>query len=299
MQKVKHFFDILWRSLTDREYYAEILRSSFSFSAKYLLLLLFILSFVSILRMVLQFLPNFSKVEQGIQDLKTTMGTLYPEGLVLTISKGQLSTNVKEPFFLDLPIRWMAEIEEMGKHFVAIDTRGSPEDFPKYESAFLVTKSTVVFKRQNDGYQMQPLSDLKQDMTIDKKSYDALVSKLTPYLNTIQPLIGVFLVLAVFFGPILFMFFGFIGKLTYLLFATLILFLVAKITNVQHTYKELYRLSMHGITLPILVNYVLSVFGLSVPFLFTILYLGWMTVVLLHLRKSKPAIEGPPPMPTS
>lgn len=55
---------------------------------------------------------------------------------------------------------------------------------------------------------------------------------------------------------------------------------LGKVMNKKLTYSTLYRLGMHAITVPILATYFLQFFGISVPFLFPLVFVGWIGVVL-------------------
>jgi len=262
MHRLQRFFDILWKSVSDRQYYHDILRASFGFSAKYLLILLFILSLATIMRNAVWFIPKFPSVQTGLENIKSTIKTLYPEELVVTISDGVLSTNADEPNRIDIPVSWREALgEDDYKYLFVIDTKASAQDFDSYNTIFLVTDKSVIYPDQR-GYKVSSLTDLSGDTVIDQKKYEAAVSEITPLLNALQSLVAVFLVAYAIFGPFVGSIIAFTGKLIYLLLFTLAVLLIAKILNLPYGYKDLYRLSMHGLTTPILVTYVFSVLGL-------------------------------------
>lgn len=292
MSKLKTFFRTLRKSLTSFPYYKEILKAKFSFSFKYLYFLLYLINlvlgiwFAVAIVFLMPLVPNF------LAQVKDVAYKSYPSELVVTIDNGKVKTNVKEPYFIDFPkeFRNVGGLENF--RLVTIDTKAQVGDYPKYNTVVLVTGDSVVYPDSSSGsratgtYKVVPLSQAGsagQKMVIDKAGYDKVVTSLLPYLNYVKPLMWVGVFLSIFLLPFLGASMAMIGKLVYLLITSLIVLLVIKIMKKTYSYSQIYRISMHGLTLPILISFVLGLFGINIQFLYTIVFTIFMIMVFAKM----------------
>lgn len=185
---------------------------------------------------------------------------------MVNIKDGEVSTNVTEPYFVDLP-------GESTSHLLTIDTKANVESFTKYDTAVLVTKNTIVYKDDN-GNKFYPLTEVKGPVTVNQALYLDYYYKALPYLNSLPTLVNVAFWAGMVLLPFVVAWSSLVSKLIYLLFASVLVLLLAKIMKKALTYGQVYRLCMHGLTLSILASAVFSF-----PFMSTIILLVWMAIV--------------------
>lgn len=264
-RKIKFFFDTLVKSLTKFEYYKEIEKAKFSFSLKYLAVLFFIIAFIESLIFALSIgILLVPKIPGYISQFESKADTLYPQGLVVTVKKGSVTTNEKEPFYID-------SLNQFGivkgySHFITIDTNADPSNIKNEDTVILITKSSVVTVDNNNTYQVYPI-DQTTNAVINQTGYREFISKILPYLKYVEPGLISLIVLSVIFWPFIGGFLALSGQLLYLLIFALIILLVTKIMKKKLEYKKIFQLLMHACTLPILLTLVVSALGIQMPFL--------------------------------
>lgn len=263
MRKIKNFLNTFKKSLTDLNYYKEIVKAPFRFSLKYLFFLLFVLTLISSLKIAVGLSFIIPKAPQLVTSAKEGIKSFFPAGLVVTVRNGELSTNVKEPYYIELPM--LAGLKET--HFITIDTKASVDDIQSLKTLILVTKKSAVIKDQNNGLRVYPFSDIKETVVLDKDSYNQMVGKLLPYLDLLPRILTILLILAILVWPFVGAAFWLLGQLVYLLIVSLLLLLVVAIMKRKIRYSKIYQMSMHALTLPILIQFILSFFGIDLPFL--------------------------------
>ena len=97
-----------------------------------------------------------------------------------------------------------------------------------------------------------------KNFILDQTLYQNFINKLLPYLDYLQPLLVVFAVVGIFIFPVLGASFVMTGHLIYLLIMSVLLWLIAKVFKNHLSYKKVFQLSIHGLTLPIVVVIILS-----------------------------------------
>jgi len=293
--KLKTFFKIFWRSLTDISYYKDIAKAKFSFSLKYLYIFLFFVAlargivFASSLSFIIPEIPQF------IENAKDAARELYPAELVLTFEDGKLSTNVEEPYYIEIPSQFRDGVDaDEPVSLAVIDTSASVEDLSQYETVFLITETALVAPdddtRGVGGYRVIPFDDFGDDSealsgVFDRNIYIQVVDQLLPYLDNLPSIVyglivGALLVWPFFAGAV-----SLVGSMIYLLFMTVVVLIFAKIVKRDLEYGKLYQLGMHGATLPILITTVLAGFSIYVPLLYTLIFLVFMGMVVVKFSK--------------
>ncbi|MFH0851676.1 MAG: DUF1189 family protein [Candidatus Peregrinibacteria bacterium] len=291
------FFGRVWTSLTRPSRYMEFLRQPTSAAVKYLYGLLTLTFFVTMFLLLIGFFFSLPLIQQGIATLDRDLPSLYPQELVVTLKKGEISTNMQEPYFIDLPQHWQDFLQKRDgsiagqepghfpRHFITFDSAASVEEYAPEDSFVLVTRKFIVLPDKDLSYRVISVDQSKQDFTFNREIYDRLATPVSQFLRYV-PTVLTFLVIA---GFLLFPFVGaaftLLGYLLYLLVFVLLIWVIAMIMRKKVGYWNLYRLSLHGLTLPLLVSFVGGWIHLQFPYLFSILFLVWMTVVLAYLPK--------------
>ncbi len=299
MRKLRVFWRTFVRSLTDFSYYKEILHARFSFSLKYLFLLLYFISLIGATTAAYKLAIHTPKIPAFVSQVKKVAKDLYPSELVLTVKDNELSTNVKEPYFIPMPqdLRNIKDLKDADisnfKNLVAIDTSANIEDYLKYNAFVLVTKKSVVVPDSNNGYKIYFLDQyegLKKESVFSRADYDSMYAVVLPYLDFIQPLAIVILLLLITIVPLVWTVFILLWKLMTLFVTAFILWILSIIMGKALDYKDAYRLSMHGITINIVLGSVLGIIGSYLnTFLSLIIFLTFMYFVLKSFPEAKKA----------
>lgn len=287
MRKLAAFFYILRKSVFAVSYYQEIINAPLRFSLKYYLsfsLLLGCLLTIGLSVIIVPPLRNFSA------RLKTRAFDLYPLDLVLTVKNGELSTNTAEPIHFPLPYELFTDTppavtDQAQQYLLTIDTSGSPNDFPDSRSVVLLTKFAIVVGEGmvSERYSVYPLKELA-DLRLDKVQFDRMVSTMMPILDVLPAIvIAVLSVMLIFFLPI--------SRLLFLAVLSVLLIPAARLLNLTLSYKKLFQLGLHALTLPTLIQIVMYASGLipPLPFFTSTLFYLFMLVVFAELRKKPTA----------
>lgn len=111
----------------------------------------------------------------------------YPENLEIKIEKGKVSTNVSEPYYVTLPQSLIENPSSFidGKYaktsktrILAIDTKGSAEEFEAYQSLALLTQNNLIYYKSGN-INIQSLRDVN-DLVINKNK---VLSEMKKYNN--------------------------------------------------------------------------------------------------------------------
>lgn len=297
MQWLRTFTEDLRNSLCDRSFYRSLLKRTFGRGVKYLYTLLVLIAFVWIVTACIGLFKLARYTPELVANVTTYARTAYPPELVVTIREGELSTNVEEPFFIDAPVTIPDENadEEMEiKHWIAIDTSASVEDYFRYESLVLVGKTWIVVPDKNNDtlgtIRVLPLESI-EEFTLNRAVYDSWLAKIIPFLGILQPLAYGGIVILLLAGPFVLGGFMLLGKLISLLLLSLLGLLIAAILKTGLGYKQVYTLSLYAITWPILYSVIADILSFHIPFAYTAIYLVWMILVLRTVKTaSKSAV---------
>ncbi len=284
MNQLKTFFYSLKRSLFEPEYYKDVAKARFWFSFKYLWFLLFILVFIKSFVFAGQYFKNRPHIQPGVNKLITYAENFYPKGLELKVRNGQLSTNAKEPYLFDI------EKSKADKHSLIIDTKGSIENYPSYNSYVLATKNAIVYPSKSENNRIGETSvfyfrDLKQDVTMNKKVYNDFLNIVRPYSSKALFIVDYFFILFTLlflvFGSLLWTGMAMFG----LVFLTFFVWIVNLIFRKQFSYGSLYRMGIHAISWPILTSEFLGYVRSPFPKLYSLIFLVWMLIIIFSQAK--------------
>ncbi|MFA9288498.1 MAG: DUF1189 family protein [Weeksellaceae bacterium] len=291
-QKLKTFWYTLKNSLFSTAYYADILKAPFSFSAKYLYVLIFFTVLINSLFLAIGALSVLPEVPAMQQKITARLNTLYPENLIVKLENGSLATNSPEPVFIDIP-----EFQEDTEfqHVITIDTQAQIEDYQSYKTVVLFTEKAIVYppERGDDtgiegAYTVRQYEPTEEPIVIDESVYNQFVTAVKPFIKAIPAILVSMVLLLIFIVPFIFSFIVFIWKLFYLLIATVVVKGIAMIFKVPYTYQQLYQLGMHALTIPIMLTFLMQLFVIVPPFmLYTAAFMLWMVIVLNKLSKER------------
>ena len=288
MKKLKTFWYSFQNSLLSFHYYKDIAKASYWFSFKYLFFLLICLSFVRSVQLGNIYSTERKNIPSSIAIGKKELMNLYPKELELRISNGNLYTNVKEPYTVEIP-KVFGNTE--GKHLIVIDTKGSADNYRKYNTIVLATRQALVFPDQQQGEktttQLYLFSDLKRSVYMDYSGYTKIIQSFNPFFAKLPEYINIGVIIGLVLLPFVGGFFWLSSILFGLYILTFFVWIIEKIMKTTYGYKTLYRLGMHGVTWALLFTFLLDVTNQSVSYLYNIIFIGWMTFVLLKNREQK------------
>ena len=262
------FLQKIQQSIYSPEFYRELRSKSFRYSLRYFLTLCLSLAIIGTVIFSVRLVPAVSNFTTQIGP---RIASHYPDELVATFSKGVLSTNVPEPYFIKLPPEFplvqgtSTSPSPRPENLIVIDTKAtsSSEKLHEYNTLILATRESVI---GDDGTGVQSREYGRFfDITLSKQK----VSTSFDTLHRFAPLISTALVGALF----IFVFLFFAAKLLYLLIGALIILFIAKFRKTPLTYKTAYCIGLHAITPAILVQSLLAVYGAHIPYLFTAVFI--------------------------
>ena len=234
------------------------------------------------------------KVSDFFKNVSPTVLDYFPDELEIVVKDGLASTNVPEPYFLEMPFGVPENIEMKPdirsykiKNLLVIDTRSDEatlEEFKSYNTLVLLNQKTLMHYDENQVV-IQSLAAIP-NFKLDKEVISSLLAKIVPYFRFVKPLFIIF----VFGGYFSFVFFG---RMLYLLFAALLIWIIAKVKKVDIGYKKAYQLGLHLLTAGILYQ---IIFGLILNISKSpLLFIGLILILaIVNLRPARVLTETPP-----
>ena len=255
MKKIKAFFYVAYKSIFSPKYYNEILKTPFEFSLKYYVVLVLIAAFIT---SVGTYFIEAPKIRGTFQNALSEAEKVYPDDLVFTIKAGEWEINKPEPLVIPFPGTYETEDKEkLPENLVILDKNGTVEDLEKYNTAILVNQKNMLVKKAGEPG-VYPLKDLP-DATLDKGKVIGAIGDIRKVSGWILPLI---LIIPVFAGL---MVYYSIFRGAYLLVIGGLLFMLGKALKNGVSYKNAFRVALHTMTLPVLIDTVFSLINLQLP----------------------------------
>ena len=285
------FFKNIQRSIYSPEFYRGLLVKPFSYSFKYFILFSLLIALVATIYLSFSLWP---KVSGFLENISPAVLDYFPDELEIVIKDGVASTNVPEPYFLEIPFEVPEDIEirpDIHGHgienLLVIDTRSDEatlEEFKSYNTIMLLNRKTLMHYDE-DQVAVQSLAEMP-DFELNKGVISSLLTKIVPYFR----LVGPFFIIFVFVGYFAFVV---VGRMFYLLFAALLIWIIAKVKKVNIGYKKAYQLGLHLLTASILYQVIFGlILNISSSSLLVIGLLAILTVV--NLRPAGVLAETPP-----
>lgn len=292
-----NFIEETTKSIYNKDFYASLREAPVKHSVGYFFKLSCVLALLSTFIFAMVFIPRF----MNITSTKSvdSLIALFPKELTLTIEAGHLSTNVPEPYTIKMPVDLLGvtpsskpgapdiAASTTDENLIVISTQADPslsevdQILKMHNSRILVTGTSIISKDDNGKTTIQSLANFP-NTTINQENFRSWINKMKPLLKFIIP-IGIpffFLAFLAFFSLNLLI--GF--------FVALPTLLLGKVCRWELSYWQSYAISLHAMTLGLLVMFairtVTSFFpiGLYIPqFSLTILTL---VVVYLNLKGS-------------
>jgi len=250
-----NIFKKIVSSVYSPDFYKTIPESSFGSAIGYFSLLSLFLAVIYLIIAIPTLLQSSNQIEKYITKLVNS----YPENLQVLIKDGKVSTNVTEPYYL---------YSDNGEKIGVLDTKTpySASKFAEYNVFFWVAKDSAFIKNSSGEVQVEDLSKIS-NFTLNKEVVNTFRQKIDPYVSYVNPIVCIFS----FLGRFMVSF----GRLTYLIFFALPILLVLKIMKIGANYKAAYKVGIYAMTLPLIVEIILSFFKFKgFPFMFSLITLA-------------------------
>ena len=282
---MKQLVDHIQKSIYGPVYYQELLTRPLSFSWKYfsafaLLVALFLTVVFSV--------PLVPKIIEATHTFPPAFFAYYPDELEVRIEKGVASTNVAEPYFLPIPPTLKKEMgaDDAFQSFVVIDTKTqfSMEEWNAYKTFVWIGKEQVALVDDEGGVSIESFGK-GMNLVVNEGVLKWLEDTLQPLYKFAAQIV----VLGLFLGLLV----GLGVNFLYLILGAALIFLLGRLMKQRWSYGASYRIGLHAITLPLLLDTLLSSVNLdsfTPNFLFTAVML---TVVYVNFKGASPASFSP------
>lgn len=292
MSKLRIFARTFGRSLTDPAYYKDILSAKFFFSVKYFFALLFLSSLVLGISASIRVIKLIPQTPNFVENAKNFLVNTYPAELKLTLKDKKITSNVKEPYFIDLPSENRNLIQGF-EHLIAINTGGGVDDFKKLNSTFVLTADSLIASDAGTGYKVIPLAEtfskFPDGISVDRNVLRLILNEATPYfLNLIPKILKVMAIVLITLYPLVRTVVNLGIQMVFLLPVSLILFVFARLVKRRISYPKTYQFCLHGMTIPVVLSFIFGSFSLySWGVLVTwLIFFGFMVFVILKIKTS-------------
>jgi len=246
MEKKMNLFAQFYSSITRLEAYKYFFRQSFGKAFLYLFLISIPLAGISGFRAIYDY-------NMAINDATSYVKTDFPN---FQLKNGELEVDAKMPY-----------IVEKTEEIIIIDTTDKADAtiLNDYESGIFISKYGLDYKKSAFETRKIDFASLN-GVTFTKDN----LLKWIPYLKW-------FILAIIFFG----FFFYIIGKLISALLLSIGGIIMAKVLKHRISFGNLYKLSIYSLTLSMLIQALINLMGLTIPF-FSLIYYG---IALVYLWK--------------
>ncbi|KPJ85922.1 hypothetical protein AMJ57_01240 [Parcubacteria bacterium SG8_24] len=217
---------------------------------------------------------------RGAGELRTYISENLPERTHFTVDGGHFSTS--------LPMPYRLSDEEF---FLEVDTSVTGMDFPermKGVSGVLIGQDAVFLAQSEVERRAYSVKDLP-DLRLTKED---MIRWLDKYSGSLAAAFTILIGLTYFLASLT-------GLLIYILVASLLSLVLARIWRVRLRYGQWFAIGLHAVTLPVLVDAVLSLIGAQIPYAFSVIYFMFIFAVILdeRLRPVSRQVESAPEPP--
>ncbi len=264
MTRLLRFFQNVVKSFTSAQFYQTLLKAPFSFSLKYFLLLTLLLSLVNVILGGIVFASFAKFITARGPDF---IAKAYPSGLTLEVKNGQLTTSLKQPLIIPSSAIFKDK-QTLKNNFLVIDanTAYSPGKFLSYNTLIWLTKNALVVDSSSEV------------RTLPLDGFDGLsVSKETVVNFTIQAasFLDKFLPYLILGGSLFIVLSSILGHLLTVAILAVLSWILLKLAHYKFSYSRSLQLTMHAVTLPL----ILSTFPLAILFQLPIPF--WQAILAL------------------
>ncbi len=231
-----NIFTRFYYSITSFARYRLFLRQGVGKAVAYLLLLSFLISLAV-------FIPAGIQFDRIVDDLIANYDTVIPD---FTFANGKLQVNGKMPIILD-----------DGAYPIVIDTSPDAEDkiLPEYDIVILITSDKIIQK----NYANKSISNLSAFQGLELTRDD--IAQALPLMKPV----GVFMIILFVIGFVC-------GKFISALIISLIGLIINSALKTSLSFRNIFKISVYSMTLPLLICTAPSLVSIQIPFLWIVFY---------------------------
>jgi len=274
--KLKKYLATLQATLTQPEYYIDILNQNIWSSIKFLLISYLLIGLIVSTIIVQIDIPKLqSQFAQAMAELKT----YYPKGLEIKWDNNQLTTNTSEPVRVNYPTVVATKYrlqEQLALINPQLETPSNNE-----KSLFILSKDKLWFQENNQSWNQLPLSAIpgfEHPITLNQGSIGQVTQS---WQETVVNLLNKIKFTVPIFFPILLLF----SRLVSNLIDVLLIFLISRISFRKFSFPKIWQISLHVMVVSEIIS---QITGYLYPNLtiqmYSISYWVWFTAVLFKLR---------------
>jgi hypothetical protein len=206
------------------------------------------------------------------QESKTKISNYFPAELVLNINKGQVTTNVQEPYVIPYSKidNSVSELKNKkrnlrSENFITIDTKTqfSLGYFEAVKSDVLLTKDHMVLRKSNGQITIEPLKNFP-DVSLSRAKIFEWISNSQPFFKFVIPIAVAFYFIAILIGSV-------VSNLTFLVISSFIIWITLKIQKKKINFEQIYKQALYAITSLLILEVILAVFGITISVLLSFL----------------------------
>jgi hypothetical protein len=259
MKKINTFAYSFSKSLTSMEYYKDVAKAKLGFSIKYLFMLAICASLVVTAAITVRIGPEIYKFGN---DLIPEINKAYPQDLEITAKDNAWSINKPEPYNIPTPeiaYEFFGRKDQglkMPSNVIVFDKNGTIDDLDKKDTLFLLNEKNMLARGENK-LEVYPIKDVPNG-TFTYKEFLQITKGIGDFLRLL-PIV----IVPCIFGALLLINFSY--RLVYLLVVALALLVINLFTKINLKFGELYRISLHAMTLPLIIDVILNVCDLEIP----------------------------------
>lgn len=277
MSKIKAFFYVIYKSLTNLDYYKHLLEVNVSFSIKYYAVLVAILALASSGAFAVK---NSADIRSGVSRILNNVANIFPDDLVVTAKDGSLSVNKPEPYIIETPKD--VKSDNFPKNLIIFDSNGTITDVTEKDTLVLVNSKNILVENSHK-IEVYPTADIV-DGSLNKAKFSNFINQfkvLAKYLPAVAAL-------AVFIG-MLFYYFGF--RMIYALIVGLMLLTIGRVKGQNLPYSKYFQFGLHSMSTPLLIEFLFNTLeiGLVIPMWFFIVHIIIGVFVLNGIGSSNSA----------
>lgn len=234
------------------------------------------------------------------QEQKQIIETLYPDGLVLTLEHGKLTTNQAAPVVIPFPKEWVkdgqcrkkkhCEQRELPVNLLVIDKSAelSRKAIESRDTLVLASETEIGMSNPRRG-ETRIFStaefNFDQKIVVNKDSFVYWINRGASIVQT-----AILFLLAVL--PLIMFVVLWVGYIMYSLLGALVVWLAAHIRNHRLTYGRAYLSTLYLLPASFLMMVVMSAMSYRIPLLFTIILFG-MALLNFDRRAKEKVLPGP------
>jgi hypothetical protein len=218
----------------------------------------------------------------------TSLSDLFPPGLELRVTKGVITSNVPEPYFIPMPD--YVALADAPRNIAVIDTRTQPSlaQLDEYQAAVWIHRDAIYVRGEIAGELVPVPMDADANLVLDRRTVDGYVAEARPWILVLG---GVGLI-----GALVALFAGYMVRLLYLLAAALLIFGLVRVLRYRWSYADSYKAGLFAMTAAFLVDLAVDVAGRVLPItgftnMFTLVMVSTVVFNLAVARRRERAVE--------